>query len=662
MKALSGEDPRWIGDYRLLGRLGEGGMGRVYLARSGRGRTVAVKAVQDELARQPDFRRRFAQEITAARKVGGEWTAPVLDADTEAKTPWVATGYIAGPPLSEVVAEQFGPLPQESVTALASGLVRALQAIHGAGLVHRDLKPSNILLTIDGPRVIDFGIARALDSAVQSGGDLTRPGALVGSPGFMSPEQVRGRPVTPASDVFCLGAVLAYAVTGRMPFGTADSGVHALLYRIAMEEPELHGLQGELRELVVGCLSKDPAGRPTVETLLQRTAGWMQGRTWLPGEVLAELGRHAVQLLDSEDPASTGELRAVRESEQRKDAQAAGTVGTVGTPSTPGTPTSSRTTDVPGQADGPAAGGPPAGTSAAPGGPAAPSPPPAGSYGPPAPPAPAAYGAYSTPPHQQQPWAQQQFPAQAPVPAPAPAPSPAAAPPSAGTPPPPGSRRGPRPVRSLSRGLATMLAVLLLFLLVGAFVDMIVYGALSDTQERLTAPLLTRNIDGYAGLRGATLASEVILGLTNVVVVVLWLVWFRRIRVNAEHLSPGGVRYSVEMAVLVWFLPVCNVFMPKQIMNDVWTASASGDPQWYGGPRLKAPRGLVHFWWWLWLFDLCLSVLRYESWYDKPRVQGAADSAALAVFSDMISIPSAIVAMILVTRVGTLQDERLRNT
>ena len=150
--------------------------------------------------------------------------------------------------------------------------------------------------------------------------------------------------------------------------------------------------------------------------------------------------------------------------------------------------------------------------------------------------------------------------------------------------------------------------------------------------------------------------------MTNVVVIVLWLVWFRRIRVNAEHLSPGGIRYSAEMAVLVWFLPVCNVFMPKQIMNDVWTASTSGGPQWYGGPRPKAPRGLVHFWWWLFLFDLLLSLLRYESWYDKPRAEGAADSAALAVFSDMISIPSAIVAMILVSRLGTLQDERLRNT
>ncbi|MBR7676182.1 serine/threonine protein kinase, partial [Streptomyces daliensis] len=157
MKRLSTEDPRWIGGYRLLGRLGEGGMGLVYLARSERGRTVAVKVVQSELARQPDFRRRFALEIAAARRVGGTWTAPVLDADTEADTPWVATGYVAGPSLTEVVDEHYGPLPEHSVTALASGLVQALRAVHDAGLIHRDLKPSNVLITIDGPRVIDFG-------------------------------------------------------------------------------------------------------------------------------------------------------------------------------------------------------------------------------------------------------------------------------------------------------------------------------------------------------------------------------------------------------------------------------------------------------------------------------------------------------------------------
>ena len=158
------QDPQRIGDYRLIGRLGEGGMGQVFLARSDRGRTVAVKLVRAELADQEEFRARFRQEVRAALRVGGEWTAPVLDADTEAATPWVATGYIAGPSLQQVVAGSATPLPERTVRILAAGLARALQAIHSAGIIHRDLKPSNVLLTIDGPRVIDFGIARALEA------------------------------------------------------------------------------------------------------------------------------------------------------------------------------------------------------------------------------------------------------------------------------------------------------------------------------------------------------------------------------------------------------------------------------------------------------------------------------------------------------------------
>jgi eukaryotic-like serine/threonine-protein kinase len=308
MERLTPEDPRRIGGFRLLNRLGEGGMGLVYLARSDRGRTVAVKVVKSDLASQPDFRSRFAREITAARRVGGAWTAPVLDADPDAETPWVATGYVAGPSLAEVVGDQYGPLPAQSVMGLAAGLAHALRDIHGAGLVHRDLKPSNILITIDGPRVIDFGIARALDATVESSGGLTRTGMVVGSPGFMSPEQVRGVPVTAASDIFCMGTVLAYAATGRMPFGTAGNEVHALMFRIAEEEPDLTGLSGELLGIVSDCLVKNPERRPGLAELVSRTDGALKG-TWLPGEVLAELGRHAVQLLDSEDPEVTGEIR-----------------------------------------------------------------------------------------------------------------------------------------------------------------------------------------------------------------------------------------------------------------------------------------------------------------------------------------------------------------
>ncbi len=311
MERLGSADPQRIGAYRLLGRLGAGGMGQVYLARSDRGRTVAIKLVRRELAEQQEFRDRFRQEVEAARQVGSTWTAPVLDADTDAAVPWVATGYVAGPSLQATVSGRggtpagpvsgaYGPLPERSVHVLGAGLTRALRAIHSAGLIHRDLKPSNILLTIDGPRVIDFGIARALDTVTDGG--LTRTGALVGSPGFMAPEQVRGERVTAACDVFCLGSVLAYAATGRLPFAGADNEVHALMFRIAQEDPDLTGVPADLVDLVRDCLLKDPEARPTTDALLERLADGRADEPWLPGALLAQLGRHAVELLDSEDP------------------------------------------------------------------------------------------------------------------------------------------------------------------------------------------------------------------------------------------------------------------------------------------------------------------------------------------------------------------------
>ncbi|MFJ6696432.1 protein kinase [Streptomyces sp. NPDC091272] len=304
MEKLGPSDPRHIGDYRLLARLGAGGMGQVFLARSDRGRTVAVKLVRRELAEQEEFRSRFRQEVQAARRVGGHWTAPVLDADTEAEVPWVATGYVAGPTLQQVVSGGHGPLPERSVLVLAAGLTRALQDIHAAGLIHRDLKPSNVLVTIDGPRVIDFGIARALETVTDSG--LTRTGALVGSPGFMAPEQIRGDRVTTACDVFCLGSVLSYAATGRLPFGTAHSGVHALMFRIAQEPPDLADVPESLHDLIRDCLQKPPAARPALDRVLARTGpAPAAGEPWLPATLVAQLGIHAVQLLDLENPTTS---------------------------------------------------------------------------------------------------------------------------------------------------------------------------------------------------------------------------------------------------------------------------------------------------------------------------------------------------------------------
>ncbi|MER7582226.1 serine/threonine-protein kinase [Kitasatospora sp. NPDC097691] len=264
-------DPREIGGYLLEGRLGAGGMGVVYRARSVSGRQVAVKVIRPELAADAEFRARFRQEVTAARKVSGAFTAPVLDADADAPAPWLATLFIAGPSLGERVSGQ-GPLTPPEVRRLAAGLAEALREIHRVGLVHRDLKPGNVLLAEDGPRVIDFGIAKAAGET-----QLTSTGVAVGTPPFMAPEQYRSGTATAATDVFALGSVLAYAATGRGPFG-ADSS-HAVGFRVVYEEPDLTGLAAELRPLVVACLRKDPEQRPTVERLLGLAAQGEQERT-----------------------------------------------------------------------------------------------------------------------------------------------------------------------------------------------------------------------------------------------------------------------------------------------------------------------------------------------------------------------------------------------
>ncbi|MGW4383792.1 serine/threonine-protein kinase [Kitasatospora sp. NPDC004531] len=297
MELLTPDDPATIGEHRLLRRLGAGGMGRVYLGRTAGGRTVAVKVVRPELADDPEFRARFRQEVAAARRVGGRWTAPVLDADTEGPRPWVATGYIAGPSLGAAV-HTGGPLPTASVHALGVRLAEALEQVHALGLVHRDVKPSNVLLTLDGPRLIDFGVARALDAATV----LTHTGYVVGSPGFMSPEQAAGSPVGPAGDIFSLGALLAFAATGTAPFGEGVSAA-VLLYRVLHEEPELRGLDGELRAVVTACLAKDPARRPGPAELRARLAPGAAAvgpETWLPGPLAAAVARAAVELLDLE--------------------------------------------------------------------------------------------------------------------------------------------------------------------------------------------------------------------------------------------------------------------------------------------------------------------------------------------------------------------------
>ncbi|MFI5857960.1 serine/threonine-protein kinase [Streptomyces parvulus] len=297
MRPLDVDEPTEVGPYRLLGRLGSGGMGRVYLGRSAGGRTVAVKIVHPHFALDEEFRARFRREVAAARRVGGAWTAPVLDADPEARVPWVATAYAAGPSLTAAVADG-GPLPAHSVRALGAGLGEALAAVHGLGLVHRDVKPSNVLLTVDGPLLIDFGIARATEGTAS----LTSTDVSIGSPGYMAPEQILGKGVTGAADVFSLGAVLAFAATGTPPF-PGDSSA-ALLYKVVHEEPRLDTLDGDLRDLVAACLAKDPTARPTPAEVARHlapggAAGLVTGG-WLPGALVERVSRSVVQLLNLE--------------------------------------------------------------------------------------------------------------------------------------------------------------------------------------------------------------------------------------------------------------------------------------------------------------------------------------------------------------------------
>ncbi|MFC0842756.1 serine/threonine-protein kinase [Streptomyces noboritoensis] len=262
LETLEPQDPRQAGRYRIVARLGSGGMGQVYLARSPAGRLVAVKVVRPELAGEPEFRQRFAREVTAARRVSSAFTAGVVDADPEGSPAWLAVVYVPGVSLDEAISGH-GPWPARPVLALGAGLAEALEAIHAAGVVHRDLKPSNVLLAADGPRVIDFGISLAGEDSA-----LTHTGMTIGTPGFMSPEQLTGRPVGPASDVFALGALLAYTATGVGPFGTGTA--HALHFRAVYEQPGLDSLSPELRPVVSACLAKEPDERPTVAALLNQ--------------------------------------------------------------------------------------------------------------------------------------------------------------------------------------------------------------------------------------------------------------------------------------------------------------------------------------------------------------------------------------------------------
>ncbi|MEW2297246.1 ABC transporter substrate-binding protein [Streptomyces sp. NPDC006743] len=303
MRPLTAQDPESVGGYRLLARIGAGGMGVVYLARSEGGALAALKVIRAEHAADPGFRARFRREAQAAARVDGRWTAPVTAADPEAAEPWIATAFVPGPSLAETVAEH-GPLPPDTVRALGARLAEALAAVHAAGLVHRDIKPGNVLLALDGPRLIDFGIARAGGATA-----LTATDVVIGTPGYLSPEQARARDeeVGPPSDVFSLGCVLAYAASGRPPFGGGTAP--AVIFRTVHEDPRLDGITEDgLRNLVARCLAKDPAARPTVAQL-RTELGDFGSDDWLPARlpaVIAERSAQVLHLPEPERPAAPG--------------------------------------------------------------------------------------------------------------------------------------------------------------------------------------------------------------------------------------------------------------------------------------------------------------------------------------------------------------------
>lgn len=294
-------------------------MGAVYLGRSRGGREVALKVIRGDLAADPHFRQRFEREVAAARRVGGFYAAEVVDADTDSDRPWMATNYIHGPSLQAAV-DAHGPLPVEAVLAIGAGLAEGLQAIHAAGLVHRDLKPANIIIAADGPRVIDFGITRALDVT-----SFTSADALMGTPAYMPPEQALGHPVEAAGDVFAFGGVLTFAVSGHNPFGTGR--LETMVYRVVHGEPDMTGVPDELRPMVLACLAKDPAARPPVPEVLDWLAGSGDAATVMAGAASNRpwlTAGIATMIAERNGTGTTGPLPVVRPAQPTTEQAAAG--------------------------------------------------------------------------------------------------------------------------------------------------------------------------------------------------------------------------------------------------------------------------------------------------------------------------------------------------
>ncbi|MFJ9557320.1 DUF4328 domain-containing protein [Nocardiopsis sp. NPDC101807] len=619
-------DPLRIGPYRLVGRLGTGGMGRVFLGRSPGGRLVAVKTVHPELAEDPEFRRRFAAEATAARKVGGFYTAQVVDADPDADPPWLATAYIPGPSLHRAVADH-GPLPAESVAVLGAGLAEGLAAVHACGVVHRDLKPANVVLAEDGPRLIDFGIARALDAT-----SFTRTSTVLGTAAFMSPEQARALPVGPASDVFSLGCVLAFAATGRSPFGQGPA--HAVAYRIVHEAPDLSGVPTTLAALVAGCLAKGPDDRPGVGGVLEELAALTASlpapahERWLPEELTRVVAARRTLALTAVVPASDPPQEAAR---------------------TGGDPGGDALEANPPQEAAPARGVPHG--DAAPGERAARAGRPAGTL---PEPVPASGGHRGT------------------------APDPPGAPPRGGPVGPAGPpapllvherrrARGEAPPRPPRGEQAAVHWLLVLFALAAAVavVHQLVVAAESGVELSGHAYAASRGPWGWRTFALALWYVQIALGAG---LMAAWTVWFLRVRTLAESFAPGRLRYRPRMAVLGWFVPVGNLWLPKQIADDVWHASSPADQ---GGRT--APAGVVHLWWALWLPALATWPLFWTPWALMIEERhGIGDFGSIEVYefeflpmawaalaAHAVAVPAAITAAVFVRRLTDMQAARL---
>ncbi|MFF8437522.1 protein kinase domain-containing protein [Streptomyces bacillaris] len=723
MWPLDQADPARIGPYRLLARLGEGGMGTVYLAVGGGGERVALKSIRYGFTEDPDFRVRFAREIEAASLVRAGGIAQVVAAEpgADGQRPWVATEFVPGLPLQRLVATQ-GPLPAASAGALAAGLARALEAVHAAGLVHRDVKPSNILLTVEGPRLIDFGVAKLVDAS--TGGGLTRTGASVGSPGYMSPEQVLGRTLTPASDVFGLGGVLVFAATGRLPFPVPDStNQHALMYAVVQDSPALDDVPDELRPLVAECLAKDPADRPDAPALAARLApyaalldgdgngsggsgdgsagagaGAAFADPWLPARALAEVARISGRA------AAQGEWRP------GAGAEAAGStpepVGPGSGPGGAGVEAAGSPSEPPaaapdsGKAPSADSGNAPSGPPASPEAGLAPSAPPVSP--PPPPSAPLAYvptiaaapgpapQAAPRPPGSVPPPTPPEHPAAAPparTPEPAPAPAAPVRPhyvrqePSPATPPRPAPNPHPAPnpawsaqravfrsPESLAIALSWLYGVYIAFKSVAVVMHLGFAGEIGDWKKADFA--LWTDVETLVGKADTLILVD---SLLAVAAGVTTLVWFWRVRINAEAFAPREHRYSPGMAIGSWFIPVAGWIIPGKITFDIWYASLQdrhrGRPDEWGWQTTRRwpGRRLLGLWWgWVIVFSVSLSVV----FFLPDVMRGAVDYPNAIYFDRMLSavhwgtflnllcIPGVALSIAVVRRLTELQDIR----